>query len=204
MDDSAAQARPWQGLASLSLGGQVRMMSDPEKRSFAPFIVTAELPGDVFAWADELRRAHFPPERNWLRAHVTLFHAFAPSLREELRGLLGQVAGEYAPPLVRIEGLMDLGKGTAIALRSPAMLAIREHIADHFHGALTAQDAHPPRLHITIQNKVTPQAAKALQRELAEAVPTREFAITGLGLHLYMGPQWEGQGVWPFRGKQDG
>ncbi len=179
-------------------------MADPAKRPFAPFIVTAELPGDVFAWADGLRRAHFPPERNWLKAHVTLFHAFAPSLRDELRGLLGTVAGESAPPLVRIEGLMNLGKGTAIALRSPALLAIRERIAEHFHGALTAQDAHPPRLHITIQNKVTLEAAKTLQRALAEAVPTREFAITGLGLHLYLGPLWEGQGVWPFRGKQDG
>ncbi len=179
-------------------------MADPAKRPFAPFIVTAELPGDVFAWADGLRRAHFPPERNWLQAHVTLFHAFAPSLREELRGLLGKIAAEFAPPVARIEGLMDLGKGTAIALRSPATLAIRESIAEHFHGALTAQDAHPPRLHITIQNKVTPQAAKALQCALAEAIPRREFAITGLGLHLYLGPHWEGQGVWPFRGKQDG
>ncbi len=179
-------------------------MSDPEKRPFAPFIVTAELPGDILAWADGLRRAHFPPERNWLQAHVTLFHALAPSLREELRGLLGQVAGEFAPPSVRIEGLMNLGKGTAIALRSPTMLAIRERIAEHFHGALTALVAHLPRLHITIQNKVTPEAAKTLQRELAEAIPSRDFAFTGLGLHLYMGPHWEGQGVWPFRGKQDG
>lgn len=191
-------------LVTLARGRQVRAMADPAKRPFAPFIVTAELPGDIFAWADGLRRAHFPPERNWLQAHVTLFHAFAPSLREELRGLLGKIAAEFAPPVARIEGLMDLGKGTAIALRSPATLAIRESIAEHFHGALTAQDAHPPRLHITIQNKVTPQAAKALQCALAEAIPRREFAITGLGLHLYLGPHWEGQGVWPFRGKQDG
>ena len=191
-------------LVTLARGRQVCAMADPAKRPIAPFIVTAELPGDVFAWADGLRRAHFPPERNWLQAHVTLFHAFAPSLREELRGLLGKIAAEFAPPVARIEGLMDLGKGTAIALRSPATLAIRESIAEHFHGALTAQDAHPPRLHITIQNKVTPQAAKALQCALAEAIPRREFAITGLGLHLYLGPHWEGQGVWPFRGKQDG
>lgn len=47
----------------------------------APYIVTAELPGDVLAFADGLRRAHFPPERNWLVAHATLFHALAPSLR---------------------------------------------------------------------------------------------------------------------------
>lgn len=85
-----------------------------------PFIVTAELPADVFSWADGLRSAHFPAERNFLSAHVTLFHAFAPSLREELHGVLKQMAAEHAPPRARIEGLMNLGRGTAIALHSPA------------------------------------------------------------------------------------
>jgi len=88
-----------------------------------PFIVTAELPPDLFKWADALRRTHFPPERNWLQAHVTLFHSFAPSLRRELPALLARIAAEYAPPSARIDGLMDLGQGPALAIVSPAMLA---------------------------------------------------------------------------------
>jgi len=167
-----------------------------------PFIVTAELPPDLFSWADGLRRAHFPPERNHLAAHVTLFHAFAPSLREELRPLLAELAAGHAPPAARLTGLMNLGKGTALALESPGMLALRARIADHFHGALTAQDKHPPRLHITVQNKVTPEAARALQAELAPALRPRDFAFTGLGLHIYRGGPWEAAGRWPFRGKQ--
>lgn len=169
-----------------------------------PFIVTAELPGDVLAWADGLRRAHFPPERNHLQAHVTLFHAFAPSLREELRGLLAWLAGEHAPPKACIDGLLDLGRGTALALRSPQMLALRETIAAHFHGSLTAQDSHVPRLHITIQNKVAPADARALQRSLSPQLQPREFAFTGLGLHRYLGPHWQAQGLWSFRGNQGG
>jgi hypothetical protein len=167
-----------------------------------PFIVTAELPADVLSWADGLRRAHFPPERNWLKAHVTLFHAFAPSLREELRALLGGIAKSHAPPRCRLDGLMNLGKGTALRLESPSLLAIRAEIAARFHGALTAQDSHPPRLHITIQNKVTPEAAKALQAELAPTLKPRDFAFTGLGLHRYLNPHWEVEQVWPFRGQQ--
>lgn len=169
-----------------------------------PFIVTAEMPPDILAWADALRRAHFPPERNWLQAHVTLFHAFAPSLRDELRSVLAELSAEFAAPEARIEGLMNLGRGTAIALASPHLLAIRDRIAERFHGALTAQDAHRPRLHITVQNKVTPQAARALQAELAPQIRPRAFAFRGLGLHLYCNPHWEPQGVWPFRGKQGG
>jgi hypothetical protein len=168
----------------------------------SPFIVTAELPRDVFAWADRLRRAHYPPERNKLEAHVTLFHSFAPSLREGLRGYLPRIAGEYPPAAARIVGLMDLGTGTALEIRSAAMLAIRETIADHFHGALTAQDSHRPRLHITIQNKVAPGEAKALQRELGATLAQRDFAFAGLGLHLYCDGTWEALGRWHFRGKQ--
>lgn len=176
----------------------------PSQPPPAPFIVTAELPGDVLAWADALRRAHFPPERNKLAAHVTLFHAFAPTLREELRRVLGRFAQTFAPPEARIEGLMDLGKGTALRVWSPEMDAIRAAIAEHFHGALTAQDRHPPRLHITIQNKVEREAARALQTELGPALRRRDFGFTGLGLHLYRETHWEPVGTWPFRGKDHG
>lgn len=169
-----------------------------------PFIVTGELPPDILAWSDGLRKAHFPPERNKLKAHVTLFHAFAPSLREELRSLLSSVAATHPPPRARIDGLMNLGRGTALAVISPAMLAIRESIADHFHGALTAQDQHKPRLHVTIQNKVPPEDARALQAQLGPTLKPRSFRFTGLGLHLYLGPHWETIRTWPFRGKEGG
>ena len=169
-----------------------------------PFIVTAELPPDVLAWADGLRRRHYLPERNWLKAHVTLFHAFAPSLRDELHGMLGGIAAEFAPAAARIDRLMDLGSGTALAIHSPAMLAIRQRIADHFHGALTAQDGHQPRLHITIQNKVTSQAAQTLQAALGPDLASRSFRFKGLGLHRYRNPHWEAAGTWALRGKQGG
>ena len=168
----------------------------------APYIVTGELPADVLAWADGLRRAHFPPERNWLKAHVTLFHSFAPSLRDELPAFLAQMAGEYAAPKAEVAGLMDLGGGTAIALRSAGLLAIRERIAERFRDMLTRQDQGGKRLHITIQNKVSRAEALALQRDLAGQLPHRGFAFTGLGLHIYRNPHWEAVATWSFRGKE--
>lgn len=174
------------------------------RMAFEPFIVTAELPPDLFAQANALRRAHFPPERNHLAAHVTLFHALAPSLREELPAVLARITQEYAPPAAELNGLMNLGRGTALALSSPGMLAIRAEVADLFHGMLTAQDQHKPRLHITIQNKVAPEQARGLQVELAPVIQPRKFAFTGLGLHRYCNPHWEAVGVWPFRGKVGG
>lgn len=167
----------------------------------APFIVSAELPPDLFAWADALRREHYPAERNKLAAHVTLFHSFAPSLREELRGVLGRVAAEFAPPAARLSGLMDLGTGTALAIDSPGLIDVRDFIAEHFRGALTAQDMYEPRLHITIQNKVSRAEAKALQQVLTQTLQARQFTFRGLGLQLYRQSHWEALGRWPFRGK---
>ena len=175
------------------------MTLDP---NHAPFIVTAELPGDILAWSDGLRRAHFPSERNHLAAHVTLFHSFAPSLREELPRELARCAAAYAPPAAQIDGLMDLGGGTALAVRSPAMLAVRDGLAERFFAMLTAQDRGGKRLHITVQNKVQRKAAQALQAELGSELIPRAFRFTGLGLHRYLGPNWEALGVWKFRGHQ--
>ena len=168
----------------------------------APFIVTAELPGELFAWANRLRQAHFPSERNHLAAHVTLFHSFAPSLREELPRELARLAAGHAPPPARIDGLMDLGGGTALLVRSPEMLGIRAEIAERFFAMLTAQDRGGKRLHITVQNKVERKLAQTLQAELGPALIARDFAFTGLGLQLYRGPHWDHVGVWKFRGHQ--
>jgi hypothetical protein len=166
----------------------------------APLIVTAQLPLDLYSWATQLRTEHFPPERNFLKAHVTLFHALPPFVEGELRELLGRITARTPPVPARLEGVMGLGSGTALRLSSPAMLDCRAAIAEHFTGMLTGQDSHPPRLHITVQNKVTPAQAKALQAELALRVEPRQFAFRGLELHAYQGGPWELLGNWRFRG----
>ncbi|HEU4820571.1 MAG TPA: 2'-5' RNA ligase family protein [Qipengyuania sp.] len=168
---------------------------------FAPLIVTAELPGDLHRWATELRRRHYPPERNHLEAHVTLFHAFPPQFRDELRSLLARLTGESAPLPARLEGLMSLGQGTALKLASPALLDLRATIAEHFHGLISAQDSHSPRLHVTIQNKVSAAEAKALQAKLAGTVVARDFLVPGIALHRYRGGPWEAVRRFAFRGQ---
>ena len=165
----------------------------------APLIVTAELPEALQSRADQLRRAHFPPERNHIAAHVTLFHALPPSVEDELRDALAAEA-KARPVPARLEGVMNLGRGTALRLESPGMIALRERLTDRFHGLLTPQDEHVPRLHVTIQNKVAPSEAKALQRQLAATIEPRDFAFAGLALYRYRGGPWEFVKRWSFRG----
>lgn len=169
-----------------------------------PLILAATLPPDLQAWATALRDRHFPPERNHLAAHVTLFHALPPASAAELAGLLTRLTRQNPPPDAQLQGVISLGRGTALALASPAMLALRDEIAEHFHGNLSAQDGHRPRLHITVQNKVSPADAKALQAELAPVVAPRRFAFRGFSLFRYMGGPWDHVRDWSFRGPQRG
>lgn len=166
----------------------------------APLILTAQLPPDLHRWATRLRELHFPPERNHLEAHVTLFHALPPMCEDEARRILARLAGKTPPVKAQLEGLMSLGGGTALKLSSPDLLALRDAIAEHFHGLLTGQDQHRPRLHVTIQNKVTAREAKALQAQLAGTIEPRGFAFPGLALHRYRGGPWEFMRDFAFRG----
>jgi hypothetical protein len=164
-----------------------------------PLIVTAELPPDLYSWATQLRTEHYPPARNYLKAHVTLFHALPPFIEGELRDLMARLA-KRPPVPARLEGVVSLGRGTALKIASPAMLDLRDEMAEHFRGMLTGQDGHRPRLHITVQNKVSPAEAKDLLERLQASVIPRDFAFRGLELHAYLGGPWEMLGRWRFRG----
>ncbi len=123
-----------------------------------------------------------------------------PSCEDELGDCLAALARSNPPVPAWLEGVMKLGKGTALELSSPAMLALWEEIADRFHGMLMPQDQHPPRLHITVQNKVSIEEAKALQAQLAPRVEPRAFAFRGFELHRYRDGPWSFVKRWRFRG----
>jgi len=163
-----------------------------------PLIITAEIGPADFAWLDRQRRANFPPERNQLPAHLTMFHALPPSALAEVRSKLAS-ATRQPPPAASIAGLIDLGGGVAYRIHSPGLETVRDELADSFHGLLTAQDSAGWRPHVTIQNKVEPRVAKALLRSLQEAFEQRPLTLTGLALHEYRGGPWAPVGRWPFR-----
>ena len=150
------------------------------------------------AWLDRERRLYFPPERNQLAAHLTMFHALPPTLEEEVRARLKALSAAPRPAAI-VAGLINLGAGVAFRIGSAELDAIRGSLADHFHGSLTAQDAGEWRAHVTIQNKVPPLEAKALFDRLKAGFKPRPIGIHGLALHRYLGGPWEPLGRWPFR-----
>ena len=62
-----------------------------------PLVLTLVLDAQSFAFFDGLRRRHFPPERNVIAAHLTLFHALPGSASSDGRARLEAICGEHAP-----------------------------------------------------------------------------------------------------------
>lgn len=165
----------------------------------APIIVTALMGAGDFAWADGLRRAHFPPERNLLSAHITLFHHLPPSSLDEVKRCMAQYCAGPAPA-ARLDNVMGLGRGVAFRIDSPDLMNIRDEMADAFTGLLTPQDQARPRLHITVQNKVEPAQARALEQALRAEFRPRPLQIAGLAAWHYRGGPWELAARYMFRG----
>ena len=113
------------------MAGPMNGLSPDTPAGRRPLIITADLGSTDLAWLDGQRRAHFPPQRNQLSAHLTMFHALPPFLEDEVRRFLKAVTAGPRP-LATVVGLMSLGGGVAYRIASPALASIREEIAATF------------------------------------------------------------------------
>ena len=164
-----------------------------------PLIVTAQFAKDDHAWLEGLRRAHYPFDQNRVPVHLTMFQGLPPSVVNELQHQLA-LHSAATPPRASIDGLMNLSNGVGYRVVSEELEAIRESIANHFHGMLSGPDAAGWYPHITIQNKVPAKQAKALLDELQRGFRSRALGISGLLLHRYRGGPWETLATYKFRG----
>lgn len=151
------------------------------------YILTAELDGHTFAWLDELRRAHFPSDRNLLPAHLTMFHR----LTSRQIALLGNIELPSAPVDIHLAGLLFLGSGVAVRVQSPDLEHLRAAACSTMAGQFSRQDSQPWRPHVTIQNKVAPATARQLHRALDSAFSPRTGAAIGLLVWEYLGGPWK-------------
>ncbi len=164
--------------------------SRPDGR--APLLLTLELAQPAQGLFQALRERHFPPERNLIPAHVSMFHALPGSECERIRKRLRSVRAERVA--VRVEAPFPLGRGVGFRLQAPGLLSLRAELAQDWADWLTAQDRQGYRPHVTVQNKVTPEVARqTLQRLQQGFVP---FGTHGVALRLwrYLGGPWEALG----------
>jgi 2'-5' RNA ligase len=161
-------------------------------------VLTLAFDEAAFEWFDDLRRRWFPPERNLVPAHLTLFHALPGAQFEAVVETLREACGATAPMALEVAAPFSLGGGVAYAIRSEALTAFRAGLATAFEPWLTKQDRAPFRPHVTVQNKATAEAARELLLELqADHQP---FEVEGAGVRVwrYMGGPWRLAGALEF------
>ncbi len=157
----------------------------------APLILTLGLDAATQAWLEAMRRAHFPPARNLVPAHVTLFHALPGEQVAAVADSLAVEAAALPPSRVRIGPPRSLGRGVALEVGAPVVAALRDRLAERWRPWLTAQDRQRWRPHATIQNKVPPEQARALLLALEATLPVAEARAEALLLWRYRGGPWE-------------
>ena len=163
-----------------------------------PLIVSLGFDAATFERFDGLRRAHFPPALNRIPAHLTLFHHLPGDRPDEVRAALAEAAGSVCSFALEVSALRKLGRGVALTLTSPELIAIRAGTAARFADVLTPQDRQGFRPHVTIQNKVDPKDATALYDRLAADFTSWTATAEALLLWRYRGGPWEAAGRFEF------
>jgi 2'-5' RNA ligase superfamily protein len=153
-----------------------------------PLIVTALLDEVAQERFDRLRREHFPPERNHLDAHLTLFHRL-PDDPEVDRALA--VEARRPPLTAQVRRVRGWRGGVAYDVAAPELSALRARLARAFDPWLSGQDRAKADLHVTVQNKAEPAAAERLHAQLAAGFAPYDVHVVGLGLWRYLGGPWE-------------
>ena len=144
-----------------------------------------------FEFFDDLRRRYFPPERNFLSAHITLFHHLPGDETAAVENDLESVASNYEQIKLDFTGARFLGRGTAIEIDAPELLAVRKELTDKWEKYLLPQDRQKFKPHITVQNKTAPDAAKILFEKLKTDWQNRKGSAIGLQLWNYLGGPWQ-------------
>ncbi|KAG0583444.1 hypothetical protein KC19_3G136200 [Ceratodon purpureus] len=164
----------------------------------APIVLTLELDSKSQQFFDTLRQQHFPKERSFLSAHLTLFHHLPGGSYDDIRTQVAAAAAAEAQLPIAVTGVRFLGRGVAYTLENQRLRALHKRFQKQWHEELTSQDRQKLNPHITVQNKVDEAVARELHRELAEQFQPFEATGTGLQLWAYRGGPWEPLEMFPF------
>lgn len=172
----------------------------PDGGASEPLILTLAMDTRSQELFDRLREAHFPPERDYLRAHLTMFHKLPGEWEAGISADLREVCRDREHLALTATGLRSLGKGVAYELSSPELIALRRELAGRWKPWLGAQDQQGFKPHVTVQNKVSPDEVRALRGRLQADFSPFEVGGVGLSLWRYLGGPWEPLNTYFFEG----
>lgn len=152
-------------------------------------VVTAQFAPSMQMRLDALRERHFPPGLNRVPAHISLFHRLPG---ERLDGLVAETGAllAHSDPAARFAGVRFLGRGVALEVAAPGLVAVRAALAARWREHLIPQDRQPFRPHVTVQNKVEPAAARALAERMRATFVSEDCTPEAVVAWWYRAGDW--------------
>jgi len=161
-------------------------------------ILTAHVNDLDLLFFDDFRAQFFPADRNFLRAHITMFHKLPSEHLPQIEDILQAEAARMTQVIeVGVIGVRNMGNGVAFVLASEDLTAMRARLKLEFTPWLAPQDHQPWRPHITVQNKVHWQKAEALYDMLSLEFARSTIRVEGLDVWSYLGGPWRHERLFP-------
>ncbi len=152
-------------------------------------ILTLLINENAAAYFTNLRKLHFPPEINYIDAHLTLFHNLP---QEQLvYDTLETRCAQQQKFTLAVSSVLSIGNGVAFKIESKVLQEIHVSLQNSFKQFLIPQDKQKLWPHITIQNKVPPERAKALATTLDKEFEPLAITAEGFVLWEYLNGPWK-------------
>jgi hypothetical protein len=88
-------------------------------KKLCPLILTARISDSDLEPFNLLRQKHPPSDRNFLTAHLTMFHRLPGGFMARIVEHLIEVTDGHTPIAAEVSGLPHLGAGVAFTIASP-------------------------------------------------------------------------------------
>lgn len=154
-----------------------------------PLILTLTLNEEAHLFLTSIRNKYFPADRNFLEAHLTLFHhlPFTDTILSSLKEII-----RPCPVLsLHITEVVFTGRGVAYKVICPSLLQLHKKLQTEWQAFLIPQDKARLWPHITVQNKVAPHVARKTRDELQETfIPFTAYGI-GVTVWEYLDGPWK-------------
>ena len=154
-----------------------------------PLILTLAIEENAFQFFNALRNIYFPAERNYIDAHLTLFHLLPnePSIIDTVE----LVAKGHGDILLHVKEPSLTGNGVVYTIESDELVRLHKCLQEQWNTFLIPQDQQQLWPHITVQNKVEPGEATELLQFLNENFCAFYAKGTGLQVWEYNSGPWK-------------
>ena len=160
-------------------------------------MLTLRTDRDFHQRINALRKQYFPPQRNRIGAHITLFHALPSSHLQAIASDLQSTACSNMPFTIQTQEPLRLSHGVALNATHKQADEIFNTLKQKWGPAganfLSKQD-HRFKAHYTIQNKAERDVAQSTWEKVREGFKRDEGRAIGLTLYKYLrGGYWKFQ-----------